>query len=314
MKRILVTLIAALITLAPTCQATSRSTRLGTSGLWPSGSTCGTDGCPKADAAQWTDFWAQAKSRSDSLIGVHVPRAGLIPALTQVKAQGLTAVVVTDLGVPDAELADYGALLLRVVSEFDVLALCLGNEIDQDVNLDAEAAQAKTLFAQVKAAKPGVLTCSVFQYERTRALGTEGAAMRVGKFAFTDVVAVTSYPNLGFSETIPGYSTAAAIPANYYAPLTQWAGGRKIAFTEIGWDTGRLDGVNQQNALLTRLLSGGLIPSTGVAFANWFSLYDFAGGTFQAPFTRMGLSAKQGAPRPADATWKSALAVPLKLS
>lgn len=311
MNRLLIlSIIVALITLAPTCQTSSRSVRLGTSGLWPSGSTCGADGCPKADAAQWADFWAQTKSHSDSLIGVHVPRSGLIPALTQVKAQGLTAVVVTDLGVPDTELADYSALLVRVVSEFDVLALCLGNEIDQDIDLDAKAAQAKSLFAAVKAAKPGVLSCSVFQYERTRAM-PDGAS-RVAKFVFLDVVAVTSYPNLGFSAAIPGYATASAVPANYYAPLTQWAAGRKIAFTEIGWDTGAADGVNQQNALLARLLSGGLIPTTGVAFADWFSLYDFAGGTFPAPFTRMGLSAKQGAARPADATWKSALAVPRK--
>jgi hypothetical protein len=96
----------------------------------------------------------------------------------------------------------------------------------------------------IKAASPATLVGPVFNYEHMAGSGalngwtaTHWSALEMHDFARVDIVGITLYPWLHFA-------TAAAIPADYLAPLMSRIGAKPIAITETGWPAENLGGLN----------------------------------------------------------------------
>jgi hypothetical protein len=188
--------------------------------------------------------------------------------------------------------------------------LGLGVEIDsqwrlrpQDFDRFAE------LFAAVAAAvdevSPDTEMFTSFQLERISGMlgGLFGGVndpelalwTLIDRFPDADIIAFTTYPGLVFTDP-------AEIPEDYYSRLNDYAGGRRIAFTEMGWQSagqyGAYSGSEaKQLAFVTRFHE--LIEDADVAFYIWSFLYD---QQVQGPFASMGLVDR--ALRPKEAWWE----------
>lgn len=280
----------------------SRQTKLGISGIWPAKAAL-VNGSIVAQPEQWASFYTAVKSHGEQ-IGIHAPRNSLQATLDgSSKVPGIPAAVVTDLDVPDEELTSYGSLLSDIVTNYSINYLCLGNEIELGSNLAVLATKFNTLYTRIKSANPNVKVCTVFQFERAKTL--PDIASRAALFSKADLLCVTSYPNVAFAAQIPGYSKASAIPSNYYSVLSQWS--KKPCFTEIAWDTGQADGVNQQSAFLQAFFN--TLAPKNTEFANYFTVYDFTIAQ-PVPFSRMGLCSISETCRPGDNVWLTAVKVP----
>lgn len=191
--------------------------------------------------------------------------------------------------------------------------LGLGVEIDtqwrvrpQDFDRFAE------LFAAVAAAvdevSPETQMFTAFQLERLAGMlgGLFGGQndpelalwQLIDRFPDADIIAFTTYPGLVFSDP-------SEIPDDYYSRLNEYAGGRPIAFTEMGWqsagDYGAYSGSEEkQLAFVTRFHD--LIADADVAFYIWSFLYD---QQVQGPFASMGLVDRALRPKLAWWEWQS---------
>ncbi|MEX0827012.1 MAG: hypothetical protein WD184_09730 [Acidimicrobiia bacterium] len=120
----------------------------------------------------------------------------------------------------------------------------------------------------------------------------------IDRFPDADIIAFTTYPGLVFSDP-------AEIPEDYYSRLNDYAGGRRIAFTEMGWQSageyGAYSGSEEkQLAFVTRFHE--LIEDADVAFYIWSFLYD---QQVQGPFASMGLVDRALRPKAAWWEWQS---------
>lgn len=284
MRRRLI-LLAALLALGATC-STTRLARLGISGIWPRGAVL-VNGAPQAGPQAWAEYWAFVGGASEYVV-VHGQHGTVSAAIAQVNAaSGKPAIVVTEAPESD-DLTGYKASVVAAVATWNVLAWCVGNEIENRTDLAALALRIDQIAAAIKAARPSVQTCVVFQYERAKAL--PDAATRAALFR-VDAVAFTSYPS-----ALSGYTTAAAVPSSHYASMLPIAGSKGTLVTEVGWPTGP-----EQAPFVARLPA--LLPSK-LSSAAWFSAYDY-GSAAPAPFGAMGIAG-----RPAETEWRRLLAVP----
>lgn len=283
MRRLI--LFAALLSLGAVCQPATRSARLGISGVWPPGAVL-VDGAPQAGPQAWVSYWTFIGGASEYVV-VHGTPGNVGAAIAQVNAaSGKPAIVVTDAPESD-DLTGYKAAVVAALSG-NILAWCVGNEIESRTDLPALSLRIDQLAAAIKATKPSVQTCVVFQYERAR--GLPDAATRAALFR-VDAIAFTSYPS-----ALSGYTTAAAVPSSHYASMLPIAGPKAVLVTEVGWPTGP-----DQSAFIARLPA--LLPSKLTSVA-WFSAYDY-GSAAPVPFGSMGIAG-----RPAEAEWRKLLAVP----
>jgi hypothetical protein len=175
--------------------------------------------------------------------------------------------------------------------------LGLGVEIDTQWRLHPEDFDRFVeLFAAVAAAvdevSPDTEMFTSFQLERISGMlgGLFGGVndpefalwTLIDRFPDADIIAFTTYPGLVFADP-------AEIPQDYYSRLNEYAGGRRIAFTEMGWQAAGSYGAysgseEKQLAFLTRF--DDLIADVDVAFYIWSFLYD---QQVQGPFASMGL-------------------------
>ena len=122
----------------------------------------------------------------------------------------------------------------------------------------------------------------------------------IDRFPDADIIGFTTYPGLVFASPDD-------IPDDYYRRLGDLAGGRPIAFTEMGWqaggDFGPYSGTPESQARFVERF-GELTERTDVAFVVWSFLFDQA---VPAPFDTMGLIAADGTPRPAWERWSEVL-------
>ncbi|HLE39286.1 MAG TPA: hypothetical protein VJA44_06505 [Acidimicrobiia bacterium] len=174
------------------------------------------------------------------------------------------------------------------------------DDFDRFVELFAAVADA------VHEASPETQLLTVFQLERLSGMqgGLFGgdndeslaAWQLIDRFPGADVIGFTTYPGLVFP-------TPDDIPDDYYSRLGEAAGGRPIAFTEMGWhasgDFGEYAGTPEKQARFVERFSD-LIASVDVAFFVWSFLYDQA---IPEPFASMGLIAADGTLRPAWDVW-----------
>ena len=130
--------------------------------------------------------------------------------------------------------------VVGIVEEHELAYLLLGTEVDRieaddPAAFDAFVALYADTYDAVKAVSPGTKVFTAFQLEELR-----GGGYLTGRDwderwglieAFgdrLDLVGFTSYP---FFD----YESPADIPDDYYAEAAAHAGGRPIAFTELGW-------------------------------------------------------------------------------
>lgn len=247
------------------------------------------------------------------------------------------------LAVVDALAADYGYLSLSITGIFDVddgellrpmddatfdryvaaarsyaerhqpHYLGLGVEIDTQWRNHPDDFEAFVeLFAAVAAAvdevSPDTKMFTAFQLERLSGMhgglfgganDPESAAWElIDRFPDADIIAFTTYPGLVFPDP-------SDIPDDYYTRLNARAGGRPIAFTEIGWHSGGEYGVysgteEKQVAFLERFQE--LTAEADVAFYIWSFLYDQQAA---GPFTSMGLVDRVRRPKLAWWVWQN---------
>ncbi|MBI5157598.1 MAG: hypothetical protein HZA58_06225 [Acidimicrobiia bacterium] len=174
------------------------------------------------------------------------------------------------------------------------------DEFDRFVELFAAVADA------VHGASPETLVFTTFQLERFSGLqggifgGTNDPSQvsweLIERFPDADIIGFTTYPGLVFASPDD-------IPEDYYRRLGDLAGGRPIAFTEMGWqaggDFGPYSGTPAaQDRFVERF--GELTAGADVAFFVWSFLFDQA---VPEPFDTMGLIAADGTPRPGWERW-----------
>lgn len=296
-RRAVLSILCAFFVLAPTCQQpSSRVTWLGTAGLFPSGATF-SNGTIVATPEQWTKFWTGAKASGEQ-IGIHSPLVGVEGAMQGALQQGIPVVVVTDIPADAASAAQDAEVSASLAQRYpSIRAWCVGNEVDNRSDLAQASVWANTVLDAIEAARPEIITCTVFQYERSKGLSN---AVSLWSLFHGDALGITTYP-----QAMMGYANAGAVPSNHYSTLNTWATSlkKKTLVTEVGWSASN---ESDQNAWLQKFLQIG--PQSAV-LANWFSLYDFTGYP-QATFAKMGLYRGDGSARPIVATWKQALAVP----
>lgn len=247
------------------------------------------------------------------------------------------------LAVVDALAAEYGYLSLSITGVFDVDDGELLRPMD-DATFDRYVAAARSyaerhqppylglgveidtqwrnrpddfevfveLFAAVAAVvdevSPDTKMFTAFQLERLSGMhgglfgganDPESAAWElIDRFPDADIIAFTTYPGLVFPHP-------ADIPEDYYTRLNGYAGGRPIAFTEVGWHSGGEYGVysgteEKQVAFLERFQE--LTAEADVAFYIWSFLYDQQAA---GPFTSMGLVDRVRRPKPAWWVWQN---------
>jgi hypothetical protein len=177
------------------------------------------------------------------------------------------------------------------------------DEFDRFVDLFAAVADA------VHGASPDTLVLTVFQLERLSGMqgglfGGENdeslaAWELIDRFPDADIIGFTTYPGLVFPSPDD-------IPRDYYSRLAEAAGGRPIAFTEMGWqasgDFGEYAGTPEKQTRFLERFSE-LIADVDVAFFVWSFLYDQA---TPEPFASMGLITAAGIGRPAWKVWTDA--------
>jgi hypothetical protein len=174
------------------------------------------------------------------------------------------------------------------------------DEFDRFVELFAAVADA------VHTASPDTLVFTTFQLERFSGMqggifgGTNDASLAawdlVDRFPDADIIGFTTYPGLVFSNPDD-------IPGDYYTRLADLAGGRPIAFTEMGWqaggDFGPYSGTPDLQARFVERFPE-LIADVDVAFYVWSFLFDQA---VHELFSTMGLIGSDGTPRAAWEVW-----------
>jgi len=157
----------------------------------------------------------------------------------------------------------------------------------------------------------------VFQLERMQGIGTAVGYSGVAQWAILDqfggkidLLVFTTYPEVE-------YATPADIPSDYYTGIYASVPGalqsRKIAFSEIGWNSDNLISVTgtsnsylSQVAFIDRfaVLVNPLKDAGQVEFVVWAYMHDtIATGTFD-PFRTIGLKDCHGDPKgPANDVW-----------
>lgn len=191
--------------------------------------------------------------------------------------------------------------------------LGLGVEIDTQWRLrPQEFDRFAELFAAVAAAvdevSPETEMFTSFQLERLSGMlgGLFGGVndpelalwTLIDRFPDADIIAFTTYPGLVFTDP-------AQIPDDYYSRLNDYAGGRRIAFTEMGWQSdgqyGDYSGSEEKQLAFVRRFHE-LIEDADVAFYIWSFLYD---QQVQGPFASMGLVDRALRPKAAWWEWQS---------
>jgi hypothetical protein len=189
--------------------------------------------------------------------------------------------------------------------------LGLGVEIDTEWRTHPEDfEQFVALFAAVAeavhTASPETLILTTFQLERLSGMqggifgGENDPSLAawdlIDRFPDADIIGFTTYPGLVFASPDD-------IPADYYSRLGVIAGGRPIAFTEMGWqaagELGEFAGTPELQARFVERFPE-LTADVEVAFFVWSFLYDQA---TPEPFTSMGLIAADGTPRLSWEVW-----------
>jgi len=160
------------------------------------------------------------------------------------------------------------------------------DEFDRFVELFAAVA------AVVEEVSPQTQLFTVFQLEHMAGLhgglfgGTNDPLLAewelIDRFPDADIIAFTTYPGLVFPH--PN-----GIPDDYYTQLNERAGGRPIAFTEMGWQSegeyAEYSGTPEKQAAFVERFAE-LTADADMAFYIWSFLYDQQ--TF-GPFASMGL-------------------------
>jgi hypothetical protein len=163
----------------------------------------------------------------------------------------------------------------------------------------------------VKAASPETKVFTAFQLEELR-----GEAFLTGRqweerweliAAFgdrLDLVGFTSYPFFDYEDP-------ADIPSDYYSVLAEHAGGRPIAFTELGWPSAPISSAPgsgyggseaEQAAFVARF--GELTSGLDVELVLWAFPNDVGAGINPA-FESLSLRSNAGEPKPAFAAWQA---------
>lgn len=267
---------------------TTRPMALGLSGIWPPGAVA-VSGVPQATPEQWQQYWTFSAGHAEFMVAHGSTVAEVAAIAQQIQARTMKpAIVVTDVPESDA-IAGYLAAAAPVLATADIPVWCVGNEVD---GADAQVAtRASSVAGSLKSIKPSLTTCTVFQYERVKALSD--AAARAARFA-VDALAFTTYPS-----AIAGFTTASSVPTSYYAPMQTIAGAKKILVTEVSWHAAS---EIEQAAFVKRLPT--LAPK-GLLYASWFSPFDFSPNVAPGAWSKMGMAG-----RPAEAEWLSLLAIP----
>jgi hypothetical protein len=165
-------------------------------------------------------------------------------------------------------------------------------------------------YDRVKKASPETQVTVTFQYEDLQALlPTEDKHQTewplIKSFADKlDVMAISTYPSFA-------YSSAAAIPPDYYSQLTAFTD-KPIVIAEMGYSSGAgAQGINdgsepEQEAFVRRALVEA--QSLKMPFIIWFAAWDpaFAKDTSQGVFQHIGLRRSDDTEKPAWATWVAA--------
>lgn len=152
----------------------------------------------------------------------------------------------------------------------------LGNEIDLFYNyepnqedFDNYVSLVAESYDAIKSVSPHTKIMVVFKIEN---LIDKNTWFLIDKFDKNkiDLIAFTTYPYL------MGYNHPSDIPSNYYDKIIQHAGGKQIAFTEIGWSSSSLAGGDEaeQAEFLSWFVEA--IDNISPAIVCWLFLHDMA--------------------------------------
>jgi hypothetical protein len=164
----------------------------------------------------------------------------------------------------------------------------------------------------VKAVSPETQIGPVFQYERLSGQGNfnhwttpHWGALEAHDLSKVDIVGLTVYPWLGVA-------TPQEIPADYFAPLLERIGDKRVAITETGWpgENLGLDTAWEQSpqaqldyvTVLDRVLNG-----MNLKILNWLHYYQMVptdgNASFWKTFSSISLIDYEGNKRPVYDAW-----------
>jgi hypothetical protein len=215
----------------------------------------------------------------------------------------------------DVERAHFIDSIVALVEQHEIEYLLIDTEVDRIHANDPAAFEAfvglySETYDAVKAVSPETKVFTAFQLEELR-----GEAYLTGRDwqerwalidAFgdrLDLVGFTSYPFFDYEDP-------ARIPGDYYAVAAEYAGGRPIAITELGWPSAPISTAPQsgyggseaeQLAFVERFaqLTGGL----DVELVLWAFPND-VGADINPSFEFLSLRTNAGEAKPAMAAWQ----------
>lgn len=269
---------------------------------------------PRSAADDWSSFWTEAQTVG-GYQGVHVEwdvsGAGNVPeVVTQTEALGPRPVVV--LGISsvlgdDAKKAQLESMLARMLTEYEIPYVGLGNEVDYQPDTDELLALVDELAVYIHSLGTPSQVFTVFQFEHL--LTVSDPRPMLDEVPNLDLIAFTSYPFLR-------YSSPAAIPDGYYVPITTWTT-KPIAFTELAWPSRMnhpgfptIHGSEGDQVSFIHRWRQVLTAGFDVHFANWYALHDTADWyesdpitNFDQVFASCGLMRNGNDAKPALEAW-----------
>jgi len=205
----------------------------------------------------------------------------------------------------------YKELALSICEKYDAQYLALGVEVNtyyqyHPKDFDLFVTAYKDIYDEIKAKYPQTKVFVTFQLERMKGIGdkTFGASIEphwqlIDKFGDKlDLVAFTTYPEIE-------YDSPAEIPEDYYSEIRKHTN-KKIAFTEIGWQSTKKTEKDQKDFLL-RFLQ--LTKELDIENVNWVFMHDLPGF---GPLKKVGLRKSNGQPKQSWFIWKRLKQAPLE--
>jgi len=205
----------------------------------------------------------------------------------------------------------YKELALKICESYDAEYLALGVEVNtyyqyHPEDFDRFVSAYKEIYDEIKSKYPSTKVFITFQLEKMKGIGdkTFGAKLEpqwnlLDKFGDKlDLVAFTTYPEVE-------YNFPNEIPENYYLEIRKHTN-KKVAFTEIGWQsTKRTE--KDQNDFLLRFVQ--LTKKLDIECINWVFMHDLPGF---GPLKKVGLRKNNGQPKQSWFVWKELKQIPLE--
>lgn len=205
----------------------------------------------------------------------------------------------------------YKELALKICKNYNAEYLALAVEVNtyyqhHPEDFDRFVSVYKEIYDEIKTKYPHTKVFVTFQLEKMKGIGdkTFGADINphwhlIDKFGDKlDLIAFTTYPEVE-------YSSPEKIPDNYYLEIRKHSN-KKIAFTEIGWQSNNKT-EKDQNDFILRFLQ--LTKGLNVECVNWVFMHDLPGF---GPLKKVGLRKSNGTPKQSWDTWKKLKGIPLK--